>query len=189
MPLGSLYSAGGPSSSTPSSTSPTATHATTTAPTVVMPREWSVPEYLKHSIFYERFTVASCSPVSSSSAAPGGSSAISSSQRLVEDNWGTSNLSTSAQIGAGPTPSSSVANAPASSTVSISAQQLYKARLEDSHAKIPLPSQLDSKQCCKRLLIQDGLLQFCPEKDDKGRDSKLNLDCLSCRIGLPLTLE
>lgn len=57
----------------------------------------------------------------------------------------------------------------------MSARDRYQECLDTPLAKIPLPSRLDPKQCCKRLLIQDGVVQFCPEKDDQGRDSKVEL--------------
>lgn len=74
---------------------------------------------------------------------------------------------------------SSIAAATAASTSSSSsssqgqsAQQLYTERILNPHSQIPLPTKLDPKHCCKRLLIQDDILQFCPEKDDQGRDSE-----------------
>ena len=39
--------------------------------------------------------------------------------------------------------------------------------------RIPLPSRLDVKQCCKRLLVTgDTKVQFVPERDEQGRESK-----------------
>lgn len=38
--------------------------------------------------------------------------------------------------------------------------------------RIPLPSRLDPKQCCKRLnIISDTRVQFLPERDEQGRES------------------
>lgn len=142
-------------------------------PTIVMPQDWSVPSYLKHSVFYPRFTVSpsSLSPVASASisraiARPVG---VSTSDRTDDAGWGSATPLHSTTVDSSPVPSSAAVRMPSQAT---SARERYQEGLASPIAKIPLPSKLDPKHCCKRLLIQDGVVQFCPEKDDQGRDSK-----------------
>lgn len=162
--------------SRPTPSGPSAAMATTASlsPTIVMPQDWSVPSYLKYSVFYPRFTVSpsTLSPVASTSAAvTTGAAGRSSSGGRTGDvtGWGTATTLQSSSIDSLPTPSTSAVRLPSEAT---SAQERYQECLNNPNAKIPLPSKLDPKHCCKRLFIQDGVVQFCPEKDDQGRDSK-----------------
>lgn len=42
----------------------------------------------------------------------------------------------------------------------------------NTRQRIPLPSKLDPKQCCKRLhIMSDTKVQFLPERDEQGRES------------------
>ncbi|KAK9899895.1 SPRY-domain-containing protein [Cystobasidium minutum MCA 4210] len=165
--------AGGPSSTSSISTN------MAQQPTIVMPQEWDVPSYLKHSIFHSRFTVSPSSvpPIASTSTASlagtraGGSTAITTNARSDDASWGSAISTNSLAPIEGAAASSS--SAVRVHTEGGSASDRYQECLDTPHAKIPLPSRLDPKQCCKRLLIQDGIVQFCPEKDDQGRD-KLN---------------
>lgn len=145
------------------------------SPTIVMPQDWNVPSYLKHSVFYSRFTVspATLSPVASASGAHTadaytGGSASDTTGSIAR--WGPSTaLHGSSRDNTTTLPGTGV-RLPSEAT---SARERYQECLDNPNAKIPLPSKLDPKHCCKRLFIQDGMVQFCPEKDDQGRDSEL----------------
>lgn len=152
-------------------------------PTIVMPQEWSVPAYLKHSVFYDRFTVSpssvpplqSTSTLSGTSASSGGETLGSITGTLEGGRWG-SLVAASSTSFIDPRATTASGNpAVRLPSQALSAQERYQECLDTPHAKIPLPSKLDPKHCCKRLLIQDGVVQFCPEKDDQGRDSELCL--------------
>lgn len=144
-------------------------------PTVVLPKAWKVPTYLEQSAFYERFTVGRPSEASSSSfTSPGSLPPATSSADSIRRSGSISGLSRSTTATTiTPTSSTYDAGGKGKARALAGVSKDTSPQTASPATPIPLPSRLDSQQCCKRLLItKDYGLQFMPERDEQGRESE-----------------